>query len=153
MGAAGSPLKGWRDAFAAVGDGRVRCQKIGHAGRRNPHPIVGGRLRAGRRFEPLHPSGFAQRPVESGERQPHAQGELEVHRIVNGEAVGVRELEGLSPDPRWGDGVNFDGQRFEVGVELHPLIGVDSSPASRKEEHVGDFDGPEGRGEGPPFDE
>ena len=95
MGAAGSPLKRWENVLVRVSDGCVRCRNIGHSGMRKGHPAVEKRLHGDRRFQSLRPRSLTQRPIKGGERQPHPQGEFQVHGIINGEAMRVRELEGL----------------------------------------------------------
>ena len=64
----------------------------------------------------------------------------------------VRKVKRLAPCSGSGDGVDPEGQRFEVYANLLPLVPGEPSTVGRDEEHIGYLDGPEGRHERSPFD-
>lgn len=83
--------------------------------------------------------------VERGQRQPEAQGHLEVAGIVDREGMGGCEGVRLRPDPVAGSSVGPDRQGLQVAQGLNPCGGRKASPALDLKQHVGDFVGPKRR--------
>ncbi|MDE0384228.1 MAG: hypothetical protein OXI22_10110, partial [Defluviicoccus sp.] len=104
----------------------------------------------------IQPGGLrcsGQRPVQGRKRQSHAQPELEIQGIVDGEAVLAGKSERRAPYAGCRYRVDLDGQRFQAGAHSGPLVGAEAAALGRCEQHAPDLDRPEGGDEGAVVDE